>query len=120
MSSFLGAGQVSLDYQSFTFTNLNTVNNAAYYYSAGISNSMTFSVQYLYCRGGAILATDLTNWRLASMGLGHIQLNWTATNETSRQDNMSIQRSTDSRNYTNIATLPVTADGSTADYNFPS
>jgi hypothetical protein len=118
VSSFLGTGQVSLDYQSFTFTNLSTVNNAAYYYSAGITNSMTFSVQYLYCRGGAILATDLTNWTAAPDGPRTIQLNWAATNESVGRQYV-IQRSTDSRNYTNIATLPASSNGGMADYNYP-
>jgi Secretion system C-terminal sorting domain len=118
VSSFLGAGQVSLNYQSFTFTNLSTVNNAAYYYSAGITNSMTFSVQYLYCRGGSILASDLTNWSAAPDGPRTIQLNWAATNESAGRQYV-IQRSTDSRNYTNIATLPASSNGSTADYNYP-
>jgi hypothetical protein len=118
VSSFLGMGQVSLKYQSFTFTNLNTVNNAAYYYSAGITNSMTFSVQYLYCRGAAILATDLTNWSAAPDGPRTVQLNWAATNESVGRQYV-IQRSTDSRNYTNIATLPAASNGGTADYNYP-
>jgi hypothetical protein len=118
VSSFLGGGQVSLNYQSFTFTNLSAVNNAAYYYSAGINNSMTFSVQYLYCRGGAILATDLTNWTAAPGGPRTIQLNWAAANESAGRQYV-IQRSTDSRNYTNITTLPASSNGGTAEYTYP-
>lgn len=119
VSSFLGTGQISIAYQSFTFTNLTAVNNAAYYYSAAISNTATFSVQYLFCRSSAVLTTDLTNWS-ATQGEGprNVELNWTAANESGERQYV-IQRSTDSRQYTNIATLPAAADGGTASYAYP-
>ena len=118
VTSFLGTGRVNLDYQSFTFTNLSAVNNASYYYSAGISNTMSFSVQYLYCRSGGVLATDLTRWSALPAGPRNIQLNWAAVNEAAGRQ-YTIQRSSDNRNYTSIATLPATVDGGTADYVYP-
>ena len=48
---FLGPGNVNLSYMSFTFTDLNSYNNATYYYSANINNTMHFTVSYLYCQG---------------------------------------------------------------------
>lgn len=118
VTPFLGSGRVNLNYQSFTFTNLSTVNNASYYYSAGISNTLSFSIQYLYCRSGGILATDLTRWSALPAGPRNIQLSWAAVNETAGRQ-YTIQRSSDNRNFTNIATLSATADGGTADYVYP-
>jgi hypothetical protein len=118
VSSFLGSGRVNLNYQSFTFTNLNTVNNAAYYYSAGISNNMTFSVQYLYCRSGIALAAGLTQWSATPDGARNVRLNWAAVNETAGRQYV-IQRSSDNRNFTNIATLPATTGGGASDYAYP-
>ncbi len=118
VSPFLGAGRVSLDYQSFTFTNLSAVNNAAYYYSAGISNSLSFSVQYLYCRSGVTLATDLTQWSAIADGPRNVRLRWAAANESAGRQYV-IQRSSDNRNFTNIATLTATTDSGTADYVYP-
>jgi hypothetical protein len=117
VSSFLGSGLVNLRYQAFTFTNLSTINNASYYYSAGISNTLTFSLQYLYCHSGALLATDLSGWSAIPVGPRNVQLNWAATNETTGQEYI-IQRSGDTHNFTNLATLPATADGSTAYYGY--
>jgi hypothetical protein len=117
VSSFLGSGLVNLRYQAFTFTNLSTINNASYYYSAGISNTLTFSLQYLYCHSGALLAMDLSGWSAIPVGPRNVQLNWAATNETTGQEYI-IQRSGDTHNFTNLATLPATADGSTAYYGY--
>lgn len=120
ISSFLGSGRVNLNYQSFTFTNLSAVNNAAYYYSAGISNNLTFSVQYLYCRSGSALATGLTQWSATPDGARNVRLNWAAVNETAGRQYV-IQRSSDNSNFTNIATLSATTDGGAgaSDYAYP-
>jgi hypothetical protein len=118
IASFLGTGEVSLQYQAFTFTNLNAANHASYYYSAGITNSMTFSVQYLYNKNGAILNTDLTNWSAIPVGPRNVQLGWTATDETAGRSYV-IQRSGDQNNFTDIATIPAMADRNTAQYHFP-
>jgi hypothetical protein len=118
ISPFLGGGLVNLRYQAFTFTNLSTVNNAAYYYSAGISNTLTFSLQYLYCGSGALLATDLSGWSAIPVGPRNVQLNWAAVDETTGRQYV-VQRSSDTHSFTNIATLPATVDGSTAYYGYP-
>jgi len=97
---------------------LTTVNNAAYYYSAGISNTLTFSLQYLYCQSGALLATDLYGWSAAPVGPRNVKLNWAATNETTGREYI-IQRGSTTRSFTNIATVAATADGSTANYSYP-
>lgn len=117
VSTFLGSGQVGLRYQAFTFTNLNSADNAAYYYSAGISNSMTFSVQYQYQPAG-ILPTDLTAWSAVPFGPRNVQLSWTATDETAGRQYV-IQRGSDAGSFRDIATVPAAADGNTAQYHYP-
>jgi hypothetical protein len=117
VTTFLGTGQVSLRYQAFTFTNLNSTNNAPYYYSAGIANTITFSVKYLY-RPAGILPVDLTAWSAVPMGPRTVQLSWAAADETAGRQYM-IQRANDNINFQDIATVPATADGSAAQYHYP-
>lgn len=117
VASFLGTSHVNLNYQAFTFSNLNSANNATYYYSAGITNTMTFSVQYVY-QSATVLATDLKAWSAVPFGQRNVQLGWTAENETAGRQYV-IQRGNDGRNFDNIATLPATADGNTAKYQYP-
>src|SRR5580692_3734293 len=82
VTAFLGTGQVSLRYQAFTFTDLNSANNAPYYYSAGIANTITFSVKYVYNKNAGILADDLTAWSAVPVGPRNVQLSWSAADET--------------------------------------
>jgi hypothetical protein len=117
VNTFLGRGQVSLRYQAFTFTNLNSTDNAAYYYNAGIANSMTFTVQYQFQPAG-ILPTDLTAWSAVPFGTRNVQLNWTAADETAGRQYV-IQRGSDAGSFQDIATIPATADGTTARYGYP-
>src|ERR1700722_4721982 len=118
ISPFLGAGRVSLNYQSFTFSNLSAVNNAAYYYSAGINTNVTFSVQYQFCRGGVVLATDLTAWTASLAGSNSVQLNWAAANEGAGRQYV-IQRSSDNLTYNDVAALNATVDAGAATYSYP-
>jgi Secretion system C-terminal sorting domain len=118
ISPFLGAGQVSLNYQSFTFSNLSAVNNAAYYYSAGINTNVTFSVQYQFCRGNVVLATGLTAWTANLAGSNSVELNWAAANEVAGRQYV-IQRSSDNLTYNDIATLNATVDDGSATYSYP-
>jgi hypothetical protein len=118
VSPFLGPGRVSLNYQSFTFSNLSAVNNAAYYYSAGINTNVNFSVQYQFCRGGVVLATDLTAWTASLAAPNSVQLNWAAANEVAGRQYV-IQRSSDNLTYNDIATLNATVDAGAATYSYP-
>jgi hypothetical protein len=117
VTTFLGSGHVSLSYQAFTFTNLNAANNASYYYNAGIANTMTFSVEYVY-NANSILPTDLTAWSAVAFGQRNVELSWTATNEQPGRQYV-IQRAGDDNTFQNIATLPATADGNSAQYRYP-
>jgi hypothetical protein len=118
VAGFLGKGEINLQYQAFTFTNLNAINNASYYYSAGISNTMTFSVQYQFKPGGVILPTNLSGWAATPVGPRNVQLLWAATDETTGRQYM-IQRGADDQHFEDIATLPATADGNMAHYEYP-
>ena len=118
ISPFLGAGRVSLNYQSFTFSNLSAVNNASYYYSAGINTNVTFSLQYQFCRGNVVLATGLTAWTANLAGSNSVQLNWAAANEVAGRQYV-IQRSSDNLTYNDIATLNATVDEGSATYSYP-
>jgi hypothetical protein len=118
VTNFLGTGQVNLNYQAFTFTNLSAVNHAAYYYSAGIANTMSFSVQYVFSKSTAILPADLTSWSAVPIGARRVQLDWTASDETTGRQYV-IQRSTNSSNFQDIAAIPASADRSTAQYHYP-
>jgi hypothetical protein len=117
VATFLGTGQVSLRYQAFTFTNLNSTNNAPYYYSAGIANTITFSVKYLYSKPAGILPVDLTAWSAAPTGPRTVLLSWAAADETAGR--YVIQRGNDNTNFQDIATVPAKADGSAAQYHYP-
>ena len=117
VTSFLGTGHIDLQYQAFTFTNLNSTGNTPYYYSAGIANTITFSVQYVYSKNG-ILPVDLTAWTAVPLGPRNVQLNWAAADETPGRQYV-IQRGNDNNNFQDIATVAATADGSTAEYHYP-
>lgn len=118
VAAFLGFGKVTLSYMSFTFTDLSTVNNATYSYSANINNNIKFSVQYLYCTGGnAILPTTLTRFA-AALTAPHISgLTWAAANETSGRL-YDIQRSRDGQQFTTINSMTAQGDANGADYSY--
>lgn len=118
VGSFLGTGHVNLRYQAFTFTNLNSANNAPYYYNAGIANSITFSVEYQYNKNGVTLPSGLTGWSAVPVGQRNVSLSWTAMDETAGRQYV-IQRGSDAGSFQNIATLPANADGSNTQYHYP-
>ena len=118
VANFLGTGQINVQYQAFTFTNLNAANHASYYYSAGIANTMTFSVQYIYNKTASILPTDLTAWSAVPVGPRTVHLGWTATDETVGRQYV-IQRGIDENNFQDITTVPASADRNTAEYQYP-
>lgn len=118
ITPFLGAGRVTLNYMSFTYTNLSTINNATYYYSANINNSMHVSVQYTYMTNGNVtLATSLTRFSADLTAPHTAQLAWAAVNETADRT-YNIQRSTDGHHFQSIAFMPAQGNVSGADYNY--
>ncbi len=79
---------------------------------------MTFSVQYLYCKSGGLLPTELTQWSATAAGPRNIQLDWITANELPGRQYV-IQRSTDNSNFVDIASLSASAGGGTVDYTYP-
>jgi hypothetical protein len=118
VAPFLGFGQVTLSYLSFTYTDLSAIDNATYTYSANINNNIQFSVQYIFCSGGdAILATDLTSF-VAQLTAPHTaQLAWSATNETAGRI-YDVLRSRDGKNFSAVSSLAAQGNVSGADYNY--
>lgn len=115
---FLGVGQVSVSYTSFTYTTLSSFPSSYYSYGADIYNTMHFSLQYLYCKSsGGTLATNLTRWTAVLQKPRTVQLEWSAVNEASGRV-YHIQRSTDGKSFGDIATLPARNDNN-PDYSWP-
>ncbi|HMI61354.1 MAG TPA: T9SS type A sorting domain-containing protein [Puia sp.] len=115
VAPFLGGGTVDVSYMSFTYTNLSTINNATYYYGATIANTMRFSLQYLYCKSGGVLATNLTRWSAELQAPRTARLEWSAVNEVPGRW-YYIQRSSDGVSFTDIASLPAKGDNPSQDY----
>lgn len=120
VAPFLGSGMVPLSYLSFTYTDLSTVNNATYSYSANISNTIHFTVKYYFLGGGAgntVLATTLTRFS-AALSAPHIAgLTWAAVNETANRV-YDVQRSRDGQNFTTVNSITAQGDASGADYSY--
>jgi hypothetical protein len=110
VAPFLGVGQVSISYTSFTYTTLSSYPSSYYSYGADIFNTMKFSLQYLYCKGnGGVLATNLTRWTAQLQQPRTVQLHWSAVNETTGRV-YHVQRSADGRSFTDIAIVPARND----------
>ncbi|HLZ87833.1 MAG TPA: T9SS type A sorting domain-containing protein [Puia sp.] len=117
VATFLGNSSVNINYLSFTYTNLVAYNNASYYYSNTINTTTQFSVQYLYCQAGVVLAANLTRWTATLTAPSTVELDFTAVNEVAGR-RYEIQRSSDGHSFTTIATQTATSDGLTADYTY--
>lgn len=117
VAPFLGDGNVGISYMSFTYTSLSTINNATYYYGATIANNMHFSLKYLYCNSGIVLATNLTRWAARLQDPRSVLLEWTAVNEVAGRL-YTIQRSIDGVSFTDIAVLSAKADNPVQDYTW--
>jgi hypothetical protein len=102
---------------SFAYTNLLAYNNSAYTFNSSISSSTKFSLTYLYCRTGIVLATDLTRFAATLAAPLTVQLDWSAVNETAGRQ-YEIQRSEDGHLFTTIATLHSDGGTNSADYNY--
>ncbi len=119
VAPFLGTGadRVNINYTSFTYTNLSTYNNATYYYGATISNTIKFSIQYLYCKAPGLLATNLTLWTARLQDSRRVDLDWSAVNEVAGRK-YTVQRSSDGKQFTGIASLPAVANDELQDYTW--
>lgn len=117
IAPFLGNGKVNINYMSFCYTNLWANNNASYYYSNAINSSTKLSMQYLFCKTGVVLASNLTGWAALLTAPHTAKLDWTTVNETAGRQ-YEIQRSTDGRNFTTVATVHADAGNGNAAYTY--
>lgn len=116
VAPFLGSGQVSVNYSSFTYTTLSSFPSSYYSYGADITNTLHFSLQYLYCKSSGVLAINLTRWTAVLQKPRTVQLEWSAVNEASGRV-YHIQRSADGKSFGDIATLPARNDND-PDYSY--
>ncbi|HVS96433.1 MAG TPA: T9SS type A sorting domain-containing protein [Puia sp.] len=116
VAPFMGTGNVGLNYMSFTFTDLNSYNNATYYYNANIANTMHFTVSYLYCQDITVLAVSLTDWSAQLAAPQTAELKWSAVNETDGRS-YDLQRSGDGKTFMTVHSFPA-LKGQTSDYDY--
>jgi len=120
---FLGPGNVSFSYSPATYSTLHTNNNSSYYYSAAVQDTVVFSLTYLYCRSGGVLATDLTHFSARLQGPATIQVAWSVAGEQ-KDRQYQVQRSRDGQHFTTIGIVPAAgsdgapATGGPADYTY--
>jgi hypothetical protein len=117
VAPFLGNNSVNINYMSFGYTNLVAYDHASYYFSNDISSTTRFSMQYLYCKAGVVLAAGLTRWTAALTTPRTVQLDWTITNETAGRQ-YEIQRSEDGHTFTTIALQNAVPAGNSTDYSY--
>jgi hypothetical protein len=98
---FLGAGKVSFTYAPITYTNIHTSTNASYSYHATATDVTRFSLTYIYCRDGGLLASQLTSFTAVMKDPLSVQLDWHIAGE--EKDLLyEIQRSKDGASFTTI------------------
>jgi len=114
---FLGTGKVNVSYVSFLYTNLWAYNNATYYYANAVTSTTKLSMQYLFCRIGVVLATDLTRFNATLAAPLNARLDWSTVNEAAGRQ-YEIQRSEDGHNFTTIAAVNSNGELSSADYTY--
>jgi hypothetical protein len=114
---FMGNGSVSVRYMSFSYTSLVSYNYPAYTFSSNINSATTFSMSYLFCRTGVVLATDLTRFAATLTAPFTVRLDWSAVNETASRQ-YQLQRSEDGHNFTTIATMNSNGELSSTDYTY--
>jgi len=115
VTGFLGTGKVSFTYSPITYTNVNTANNASYFFSAAATDTIHFSVTYRYCNA-VLLANSITHFDAALKKPGVVQLSWITENEVAGHS-YEIERSRDGSHFISVADLPANA-GSSGSANY--
>lgn len=117
VAPFLGHGQVNINYMSFAYTNIWAFDHASYTFDNALTSTTQLSMQYLYCKAGVILATDLTRWSAKLTAPTTVQLDWSVVNEAAGRQ-YEIQRSVDGHNFTTIGIIATTMNSSAADHTY--
>jgi len=112
---FLGTGKVNFTYSPITYTTIHASNNASYSYHATATDATHFSISYIYCNAGIILAQNLTAFTARLKDPGSVQLDWKVTGDDG--DKLyEIQRSPEGQEFVTVGALSSRA-GST-DYTY--
>lgn len=107
---FQGVGRVSFVYSPITYTTLHTNNNSSYNYHATASDLVHFSITYLYCRSGGVLASDLFRFTAVPVAPACVKLDWAVGSEVSGRV-YEVQRSRDGLAFTTVGSLSSDAGG---------
>lgn len=110
-AGFLGSGKVSFVYSPVTYTTLHTNNNSSYSYSSAVQDTVHFSLTYLYCKAGGVLASHLTLFSAVLQDPATVKLDWSVVNEVAGRQ-YQVQRSQDGQQFTTIASLQAIVDPS--------
>ena len=115
---FLGSGLLNFTYSPITYTNIHTSNNASYSYHATATDQTHFSLSYIYCNGGGVLASSLTAFTAALKEPALVQLNWSVVGEEGERI-YEIQRSGDGVSFATVGSRPAEPAGiGSVDYTF--
>jgi hypothetical protein len=108
LAGFMGKGNVTFDYSSLTDSWPS--GSSRYEYSTHSSDSITLKVTYHYC-ATSFLASEISNFTAYKTGSGNIQLKWFAPDEQAGKT-YEIEKSTDGKNYSKIASVAGNANNS--------
>jgi hypothetical protein len=105
---FLGAGKVNFTYAPITYTNIHTSNNASYSYHATATDVTRFSLTYIYCNEGVVLAKGLTAFTAVAKDAAAVQLDWSVASDAVNST-FEVQRSRNGKEFTTVGSLAAVA-----------
>ncbi|HEY4108450.1 T9SS type A sorting domain-containing protein [Puia sp.] len=117
VAPFLGNGKINVSYMSFAYTNLWAYNHANYQFGNDLNSSTQLSMQYLYCKAGVVLETDLIRWSAVLTAPRTVKLDWSVADEKAGRQ-YEIQRSEDGHSFITIGMLAAGSSDATADYTY--
>lgn len=127
VAAFMEAGKINFTYAPITYTNIRTTNNMSYNFSSASRDTVHFSLTYLYCKGGGVLASGLGRftavlpggWGIGMRGTMEgaiVRLAWTVENEMPER-RYEIEFSRDGQEFGSVAALNSKTDA-TARYTY--
>jgi len=117
ITGFIGQGLVNFTYSPITYTDVQTGNNASYFFSAAAKDSVRVSLTYLYCTN-ILLANSLTRFDAVLQQPGLVRLTWNTENEAAGRA-YELQESRDGTHFNALVSLPAVVQASGgADYAY--
>jgi hypothetical protein len=104
VASFLGTGNVELDYYSTTYYNI----SGNYNFNSTANDVINFSITYYYCNV-VLLASDITDFSATKENDESIKLMWITQNEVADRV-YEIEKSADGKNFTYITSVHANTD----------